>query len=46
MRTNFMNFPALFLALMFGAATLFGQEAAAPNPADGPIVAQAPATVA
>jgi len=37
-----MKSPALFLALVFGAATLFGQETAAPNPADGPIVAQAP----
>src|SRR5258708_23112053 len=41
--TNFMKFPALCLALTFGAATLFGQEAAAPKPGDGPIVAQAPA---
>ena len=38
-----MNFTAFFLALMLGAATLFGQEAAAPKVGDGPIVAQTPA---
>ena len=38
-----MNFSVFFLALVFGAATVFGQDTAAPKPGDGPIVAQAPA---
>lgn len=42
-----MNFTASFLALMFGAATLFGQEAVSPAPAsatgDGVLLAQAAA---
>lgn len=39
-----MNFTAPFLALMFGAATLFGQEAASPIiGGNGPLLAQAAA---
>lgn len=39
-----MNFTAPFLALMFGAATLFGQEAASPlTGGNGPLLAQAAA---
>ena len=39
-----MNFPALFLALILSAATLFGQEAASNAPENGVLVAQAPAS--
>jgi biopolymer transport protein ExbB len=35
-----MNFTAIFLALMFGAATLFGQEAPSPSGGNGPASAQ------
>src|SRR3954468_1391309 len=39
-----MNFTASFLALMFGAVTLFGQEAASPlTGGNGPLLAQAAA---
>jgi biopolymer transport protein ExbB len=36
-----MNFTAPFLALMFGAATLFAQEATPPDGGSGPLLAQA-----
>jgi len=38
-----MNFPALFLAVMFGAATVFGQEALPADGGSGVLVAQAAA---
>jgi biopolymer transport protein ExbB len=38
-----MNFPALFLALMFGAATLFGQETSSPGAGTPVLLAQAAA---
>ncbi len=37
-----MNFTAFFLALMFGAATLFGQDASPPTVGNGVLLAQPP----
>jgi biopolymer transport protein ExbB len=36
-----MNFPAIFLALMFGAVTLFGQETTSPDGGPSALLAQA-----
>jgi biopolymer transport protein ExbB len=42
-KPNFMNFTALFLALMFSAVTLFGQEASSPIDGTPILLAQATA---